>query len=103
MGLILAPVAGFPGLVLAIVTDISFDLIEADQRKAAFLREAGRDTAAPVRVHAVRAESADLDPAPLITSRAVAPLPRLVALPTPLLAPGGICLFLEGRRASSPN
>ena len=32
--------AGFPGLVLALVTGVPFDLIEADQRKAAFLREA---------------------------------------------------------------
>ena len=38
---------GFPGLVLAIATGIPFDLIEADQRKAAFLRTAVLQTAAP--------------------------------------------------------
>ena len=92
---------GFPGLVLAIATDIPFDLIESDHRKAAFLREAGRATQAPIRVHAVRAETARIDPAPLITSRALAPLPRLLALAAPLLAPNGICLFLKGAAAQT--
>jgi 16S rRNA (guanine527-N7)-methyltransferase len=88
--------AGFPGLVLALATGVPFDLVEADQRKAAFLREAARATDAPVRVHAVRIEAANLAPSPLITARALAPLPRLLALAAPLLAKGGQCLFLKG-------
>ncbi len=88
--------AGFPGLILALATGVPFDLIEADQRKAAFLREAARITGAPVHVHAVRIEAADLPPAPLITARALAPLPKLLGLAAPLLAPGGQCLFLKG-------
>jgi len=91
--------AGFPGLILAIATGVPFDLIEADQRKAAFLREAVRVTGAPVRVHAVRAEAARISPAPLITARAVAPLPKLLGLAAPLLAAGGQCLFLKGAGA----
>ena len=88
--------AGFPGLILALATNVAFDLIEADQRKAAFLREAARITGAPVNVHAVRIEVANLPPAPLITARGLAPLPKLLALAEPLLAPGGECLFLKG-------
>jgi 16S rRNA (guanine527-N7)-methyltransferase len=88
--------AGFPGLILAIATGISFDLIEADQRKAAFLREAIRITRAPAQVHATRIEAAPLAPAPLVTARALAPLPKLLALAAPLLAPNGTCLFLKG-------
>ena len=88
--------AGFPGLILALATQVRFDLIEADQRKAAFLREAARITGAPAHIHAVRIETAMLPPAPLITARAVAPLPRLLELAAPLLAPGGTCLFLKG-------
>jgi 16S rRNA (guanine527-N7)-methyltransferase len=91
--------AGFPGLILAIATGVPFDLIEADQRKAAFLREAARVTGAPVHVHPIRIEAADLPPARLITARAVAPLPKLLALAAPLLAPGGACLFLKGSNA----
>jgi 16S rRNA (guanine527-N7)-methyltransferase len=88
--------AGFPGLILALATGVPFDLIEADQRKAAFLREAARVTGAPVQIHPTRIEVADLPPAPLITARAVAALPRLLALAAPLLAPGGMCLFMKG-------
>jgi len=100
-GIDLGTGGGFPGLVLAIASDIPFDLIESDHRKAAFLREAGRVTRAPVRVHAVRAEDMKVDPAAFITARALAPLPRLLALATPHLRPGGICLFLKGAAVES--
>lgn len=93
--------AGFPGLILSIAGGIPFDLIEADQRKAAFLREAIRTTGAPVQVHAVRIETARLRPAPLVTARALAPLPKLLELAAPLLAPGGFCLFLKGATAEA--
>jgi 16S rRNA (guanine527-N7)-methyltransferase len=95
-GIDLGSGAGLPGLVLSLVTGVAFDLVEADHRKAAFLREAARITGASVQVHPVRIEEARLAPAPLITARAVAPLPRLLELAEPLLAPGGMCLFLKG-------
>jgi 16S rRNA (guanine527-N7)-methyltransferase len=82
--------AGFPGLVLALVTGVSFHLIEADQRKAAFLREAARVTGAPVVVHPIRVETVRLPPARLITARGLAPLHKLLALAAPLLAPDGV-------------
>ena len=91
--------AGFPGLVLAITTGIPFDLIEADQRKAAFLREAARVAGAPAVVHARRIEAARLPPASLVTARALARLPRLLELAAPNLAPDGVCLFLKGTSA----
>jgi 16S rRNA (guanine527-N7)-methyltransferase len=93
--------AGFPGLVLAIAGGCRFHLIEADQRKGAFLRDAQRATGAPVTVHCTRAERAELAPAALVTARAVAPLERLLALAHPLLAPGGVCLFHKGRQVAS--
>jgi 16S rRNA (guanine527-N7)-methyltransferase len=90
---------GFPGLVVAIATGRHVHLIEADRRKAAFLREAARETAAPVTIHAVRAETlAGSLSVGCILARAVAPLPRLLELGTPLLAPGGACVFLKGAR-----
>lgn len=93
--------AGLPGLVLAIAADIPFTLIESDQRKAAFLREAARATNAPATILASRIESAAIAPAPLITARALAPLPRLLPLAAPLLAPGGILLLLKGANAAA--
>jgi len=92
---------GFPGLVLCIATFIPFDLIEADQRKCAFLREAARLTGAPAKVHACRIEAADVAPAPLVTARALAPLDELCALVAPKLAPGGTFLALKGANAAA--
>lgn len=99
-GIDLGSGAGLPGLVLAIASGIHFDLVESDQRKAAFLQEAARVTGAPVQVHAARIEVVDLAPAPLVTARAMAPLNALLALAAPLLAPGGTALFLKGVRAA---
>jgi 16S rRNA (guanine527-N7)-methyltransferase len=100
-GIDLGSGAGFPGLILALATGIPFELVEADRRKAAFLREAARVTKAPIQVHATRAESAKLTPAPVITARALAPLPRLLELAAPFLAPGGACVFLKGSHADA--
>jgi 16S rRNA (guanine527-N7)-methyltransferase len=91
--------AGLPGIVLAIVTGIPFDLVEADHRKAAFLREAARLAGIEATVHATRIETAAIAPAPLVTARALAPLVTLLRWAEPLLAPGGVCLFPKGRGA----
>ena len=93
--------AGFPGLILSIAFGISFDLIEQDQRKAAFLREAVFVTGAPARVHAMRVERAKVPPAPLVVSRALAPLPMLLRMAKPLLTDDGFCLFPKSIAAES--
>jgi 16S rRNA (guanine527-N7)-methyltransferase len=90
---------GLPGLILAIATGAHFHLVEADKRKAAFLREAARVTAAPVTIHNQRVEAAMLAPAPLITARAFAPLPRLLELAHRLLMPTSILLLPKGESA----
>ena len=87
---------GLPGMVLAVATGIPFDLVEADRRKAAFLREAARVTAAPVTVRCQRIEAGGIPAAALVTARALAPLPRLLGYAYPLLQPGGTCLFHKG-------
>lgn len=88
--------AGFPGLILSIAFGLPVDLIEEDQRKAAFLREAARVTGARAVVHAVKIEMAKIPPAPLVTARALAPLHRLLSYAAPLLTPEGECWFLKG-------
>ncbi|GAN95724.1 glucose inhibited division protein B methyltransferase GidB [Komagataeibacter europaeus NBRC 3261] len=90
---------GFPGLVIACATDARVTLIESDQRKAAFLREAARVTGVQVRVCAQRLEVADVPPAQVVTARALAPLSRLLEWGTRFLQPDGFCLFLKGRNA----
>jgi 16S rRNA (guanine527-N7)-methyltransferase len=93
--------AGFPGLILAIAFGIEVDLIEQDQRKAAFLREAIFVTGAHAHVYATKIDRAKLSPAPLVTSRALAPLPVLLRLAKPLLTDDGFCLFPKTRAAES--
>ncbi len=88
---------GLPGLVLAISTGKPFHLVESDQRKAAFLREAARTLALSVTIHAARIEAVQISPAPVITARALAPLNILLTWSERLLAPNGICVFPKGR------
>ncbi|HEY1411071.1 MAG TPA: 16S rRNA (guanine(527)-N(7))-methyltransferase RsmG [Rhodopila sp.] len=90
---------GFPGLVLAIATGVTFDLIESDRRKASFLRTAVLQTGAPATVHNSRIEDAPVLAAPLVTARALAPMPRLLPLAARMLTPNGVCLFLKGAKA----
>ena len=90
--------AGFPAIPVAVACGTRFVLVELDHRKASFLREAARVTAAPIEVRAARAEALDVPPAPLITARALAELGDLLRLAEPLILPGGACLFPKGAR-----
>ena len=92
---------GFPGLVLAIATGLTFTLIEADARKAAFLCEAARLTTAPITVMNRRIQATHVPQVDLITARALAPLTKLLELGFPLLRPGGTMLFLKGASSES--
>lgn len=89
--------AGFPGLVLAIMGVPGVHLVESNQRKCAFLREAARVTAAPVTIHCARAEALIPWPADVVTARALSPLPILLEYAEPFLTPSTICLFPKGR------
>jgi 16S rRNA (guanine527-N7)-methyltransferase len=96
--------AGFPGLVLACAlaeTEATrMHLVESTGKKAAFLRDAVRVTGAPAKVLAVRVEDfVDNSPEPIdvVTARALAPLPELLAMAHPLLKKGAIGLFPKGQ------
>jgi 16S rRNA (guanine527-N7)-methyltransferase len=89
--------AGFPGMVLAVLGVPDVHLIEADRRKAQFLREVARVTGAPATIHAERIEQMRGWPAAVITARALAPLPRLLELADRFLGSDSVCLFLKGK------
>jgi 16S rRNA (guanine527-N7)-methyltransferase len=98
--------AGFPGLVLGIVLAERggrVDLIESNGRKCAFLRQAARLTGAAASVHEGRLEA--LVPrfagTQVVTARALAPLPALIAWTEPLLKTGTLGLFPKGREAEA--
>lgn len=95
---------GFPGLVVAAVLaerpQARVHLVESDTRKAAFLREAARQGALPVEVHAQRIEKAAPALAAgcqVVSARALAALPKLLDLSAPFLAAGALGLFLKGK------
>jgi 16S rRNA (guanine527-N7)-methyltransferase len=96
--------AGFPGMVLAIrlagQPGAEVHLIESDQRKCAFLREAARATGAPARIHCARIESIASDslaPVDAVTARALAPLPIVLDFASVWLIRGAVGVFPRGR------
>lgn len=89
--------AGFPGLVLAILGQPEVHLVESDQKKVAFLREAARLTQAKVTFHPVRVEALKDVPSAQICARAVAPITRLLELAAPITAPETKFVFLKGQ------
>lgn len=90
---------GLPGLVIAIARpDISIWLVESDQRKAAFLRNAIRELSLKnAEVLCKRIESADRLNTANISARALAPLPQLMAYVERHLAPQGRAWLMKGR------
>ena len=93
--------AGLPGLVLAIMGAPEVHLVESDQRKAAFLREAARACGVAATIHAGRAETVPPLAADVVTARALAPLPELLRLADRHVHAGPTCLFLKGRTVAS--
>jgi len=92
--------AGFPGLVLAISGVRGVELIEADARKCAFLREAARLTAAPVTIRNTRIAAVPPHVVDVVTARGCAPLDRLLVLAQPFIGPDTVCLFPKGEQAA---
>lgn len=93
--------AGFPGLILALMSGRPTHLIESDQRKAAFLGEVARATgcAGRVQIHAARVEALKPWAAPVITARALADLGQLLDWAAPFMTADTVCIFPKGAKA----
>ncbi|MEQ8604945.1 MAG: 16S rRNA (guanine(527)-N(7))-methyltransferase RsmG [Marivibrio sp.] len=95
---------GFPGLVLAAIGRErgveTVTLVEADQRKAAFLREAARvmGLSATVTVRAQRLETLGPLEADVVTARALASVSDLLRYVQATCGPHTPCVFLKGKR-----
>ena len=95
---------GFPGLVVAILLrdrpGFEMHLVESDQRKGVFMREVVRATGAPAQVHTMRIEAfvqdSTLKP-DVVSTRALAPLGRILEWGHPLFGPETMGLFLKGQ------
>ena len=99
--------AGFPGVAIACaladVSDARVYLVETNTKKIAFLREAVRATGAPAIVHAGKIEdfaARSPESIEVVVARALAPLPKLLGLATPLLKNGAVGLFPKGQDAA---
>ena len=88
--------AGFPGLVLAIMGDVTVDLVESDQRKAVFLSTVIRELGLPAKVYNQRIETMPNLRPDVITARALAPVPKLLNLIETQMSTECVCLFLKG-------
>ncbi len=95
--------AGLPGVVLAIARpDLRLTLVEPLQRRTAFLDDAVRLLELE-NVRVVRARAEELhgrEQFDVVTSRAVAPLGRLLSWSVPLVAPDGAVLAMKGSSAA---
>lgn len=93
--------AGIPGLVLAMACGLEAHLYESNAKKAAFLREAARQTGTRAHIHNVRLETlvgrSDLPEVQCVVARALAPLPLLLDYAEPFLSRGAIGLFHKGQ------
>lgn len=93
--------AGFPGLVIAALAranapGLVMRLVESDQRKAAFLATVVGEARLPAEVLAERWERLPAQRADVISARALAPLPELLAATEIHRCPGGLGLFPKG-------
>ncbi len=100
--------AGFPGLVTAITfadePSTRVHLIEADQRKCAFLQTVARETGAPAIIHCGRIETilpVLLEPIDAISARALAPLENLILYAEKYIEKGATCVFSKGKQAEA--
>lgn len=93
--------AGFPGLVVAVILQdrglpTRMVLVESDQRKATFLREAARQMGLAADVRAERAETLAPLGADVISARALAPLSALFETVARHGLSETLCLFPKG-------
>ena len=94
--------AGFPGLVLAALRpDLAVTLHEAPTQKCAFLQAAAERMGIAVTIQNARLE--DLPPRPfdVVTARALAPLPQLLAYAQKFAGLNSVCLFLKGQNVGA--
>lgn len=94
---------GFPGLVCAAIAaethpDLRVNLVEADLRKAAFLRETARQMGLSVGVFSRRIEDLPPQRVDIVSARALAALTNLCGFAHRHMAASGIALFQKGAR-----
>jgi len=97
--------AGLPGLVISILLQdadpIDMYLVEADGRKAAFLRTVRRELDLNLGIHNERVETLSVPAVDILSARAFAPLERTLSLCEHIICPNTVCIMPKGRRFES--
>ncbi len=93
--------AGFPGLVVAILTTHEVHMVESRTRRVEFLNQVVEklDLARNTRVFASRLEKITTFPVDIISARAFAPLERLIALSHRFSTEKTVWLLPKGKNA----
>ena len=92
--------AGFPGLVIAALHEGPVTLVEERRLRAEFLHRAAALLEVEVEILAGRAERLRPRPFDVISARAFAPLPRLLALATGFSTKNSLWVLPKGRNAA---
>jgi 16S rRNA (guanine527-N7)-methyltransferase len=92
--------AGFPGLVIAILSNRPIILVESRRKRFEFLREMALSLRLPhVSVHGGRLETLETRSVSVISARAFAPLPKLLDLATRFSRNETVWLLPKGQSA----
>jgi 16S rRNA (guanine527-N7)-methyltransferase len=95
--------AGFPGLIVPLFHAADMVLVESRRLRAEFLRTAASvlGVATRVEILASKLEAIPARPFDVISARAFAPLPKLLALAERFSTPGTVWILPKGRNAKS--
>ena len=89
--------AGFPGLVLAILTNAVVHLVECNHKKCAFLTQAAAVTKTHITIHCCRIEDTEPIAADIITARALASLTNVLRYAHHLNSPSTRLIAFKGK------
>ena len=93
--------AGFPGLVIAALRPGTVTLIESRRLRTDFLARAAAALGIDVEILAMRVERVEKRRFDIISARAFAPLPDLLAAGLPLSSPETVWILPKGRSAKT--
>ena len=95
--------AGFPGLIIALLTDFEVTLVESRARRIEYLQRAVDmlDIGGRVTVMGMPLERMKTDPFSVISARAFAPLPKLFELAVRFSTNNTLWLLPKGRNAAT--
>ena len=95
--------AGFPGMVIAIMAQektpyLKVTLVESIKKKTLYLNEVAQRLSVQVTIINDRIENLPPQKVDVITSRAMAPLEKLLDYATPFCKKESVCIFPKGKK-----